>query len=71
MASEATMCSAPVPIFSGDREALTIEQREDSLYKALQWVRDELVSAMFENMALYVESFLVFYTQLLIYVVNK
>ena len=44
MAAEATMCSTPVPIFSGDREALTMEEREDSLYKALQWVRDELVS---------------------------
>jgi hypothetical protein len=45
MASEATnICSTTVPIFSGDREALSMEEREDSLYKALQWVRDELVS---------------------------
>ena len=47
MASEATICSTPVPILSGDREALTMEEREDSLNKALQWVRDELVSRMF------------------------
>ena len=36
--------TSPVPCLSGDREALTMAEREDSLNKALQWVRDELVS---------------------------
>ena len=44
MEAEATICSSPVPILSGNREALTMEERQDSLHKALQWVRDELVS---------------------------
>jgi hypothetical protein len=44
MEAEATISISPVPILSGDRDALTMDERQDSLHKALQWVRDELVS---------------------------
>lgn len=45
MATETTECNTSVPSFLGDREDLTMEEREDSLFKALQWVKDELVRA--------------------------
>ena len=52
MAAEATICSSTVPILSGDREALTMEERQDSLHKALQWVRDELSSLKSQDQSL-------------------
>ena len=45
MATETTVCSS-VPNFSGDREILTMEEREKGLDDAIQWLRDELVSIL-------------------------
>ena len=33
-----------VPQMSGNRDVLTLEEREKSLDEAIQWLRDELVS---------------------------